>query len=312
MLFGKMLLRLSASLVVFQGGVALAVQPLEIINVHINYSTEQIEITGHNLLNGGVPEVSLGEYGYLVVDSYTNESIMVSFPDAGLLPGDYLLTITTGGGTVRYDDYALTVSGTGPAGEDEQARTAICNLYDLYSVTPVPTFCEPEGEQKIVFVTSGSFGGNLGGIEGAHQKCQQAAESADLPGTYYAWIGLPPESAYGEFWQPMDWFSRPLSAYVTTGGEVVAGSFDELVDSGPQVPIVLDENGQAVGSQSYAWTNVSAGGEALYDHYCDGWTSNSDLSFGMTGLVGVEGGFTWSAFMQADCSQQQHLYCFQQ
>jgi hypothetical protein len=48
-----------------------------------------------------------------------------------------------------------------------------------------------------VFLTSGTYSGNLGGISGAHAICQRHADAAGLPGKYKAWIG-------GDFW---DWDS---------------------------------------------------------------------------------------------------------
>ena len=46
--------------------------------------------------------------------------------------------------------------------------------------------CSPT--PKRVFVTSSTFDGNLGGLAGADVKCQGAATTAGLPGTFRAWL----------------------------------------------------------------------------------------------------------------------------
>jgi hypothetical protein len=54
---------------------------------------------------------------------------------------------------------------------------------------------------RLVFLTSAVFGAKLGGIEGADAKCQAAAESAGLDGTFRAWISTPASSPMVNFVQ---------------------------------------------------------------------------------------------------------------
>eukprot|EP01083_Nonionella_stella_P101503 287797_1 len=45
-----------------------------------------------------------------------------------------------------------------------------------------------EAKERIVFVTSETYsGGTIGGIAGAHSKCQALANAAGLSGTFKAW-----------------------------------------------------------------------------------------------------------------------------
>jgi cysteine-rich repeat protein len=49
--------------------------------------------------------------------------------------------------------------------------------------------CNPNcTKPKLVFITSGSWNGNLGGLAGGDGKCQTLANAAALGGTYKAWL----------------------------------------------------------------------------------------------------------------------------
>ena len=115
-------LMLGAALILIAGNV-VAVQPLEILNVFVDSTNQQIYITGANFDNGSTLEVHLGELGPLTIDSQTATTIVVNLPTGCgipncVLPGDYLLSITSGGGTVRHDEYDLTIGADGLPGVD--------------------------------------------------------------------------------------------------------------------------------------------------------------------------------------------------
>ena len=82
----------------------------------------------------------------------------------------------------RIADGAVTpekLSFTAATGDDIDTLTAkIENLVHLRA----------RGASAYVFVTSQTFTGNLGGIAGADQKCQDLADAAGLPGIYKAWL----------------------------------------------------------------------------------------------------------------------------
>jgi hypothetical protein len=163
-----------------------------------------------------------------------------------------------------------------------------------------------QASQKIVFVTSETFNGNLGGVDGAHAKCQAAAEVAGLPGIYKAWIaGTDPNRAPAG----SAGFTRSTVSYVLpTGtcngcGAQVADDFDDLtscdVDNGNAVcldhPINVDENALDVPSGSLAWTNVNRFGESSSsdsDFSCHDWTfADLGFVFGNVGSPDVAGDF---------------------
>ena len=108
-------------LVMLAFGQAATAQPsqLRITEVLVDDPVaNQLTINGIDFDSGGNPIVTLGEFpGTLaVVPTPTATEIIVELPPA-LTAGDYLLTVTTGGGTGRTDSYDLTIAATGPTGE---------------------------------------------------------------------------------------------------------------------------------------------------------------------------------------------------
>ena len=99
---------------------AMAVQPLEIRAVHVDFDTSQIFIHGVNFDNGNDLEISLSNIGQIESLDISPDLIVASFPVAGLPAGNYILMVTTGGGSVRYDEIAITVGAVGPEGPQGQ------------------------------------------------------------------------------------------------------------------------------------------------------------------------------------------------
>ena len=95
---------------------ALAVQPLEIRAVNIDFDNNQIFIHGVNLNNGNDLEISLSKIGEIAAVDIAPDLIVASFPVSGLPAGNYLLMVSSGGGSVRYDEIAITVGAVGPEG----------------------------------------------------------------------------------------------------------------------------------------------------------------------------------------------------
>ena len=130
---------------------------------------------------------------------------------------------------------------------------------------------------KKVFVTSNRWWGDLGGVSGADNKCQDAANRAGLSGTYMAWI-----SDSSSLSRPATRFARSdyldsLPYYInkkTAGLVRVADNWSGLAST-LQHPINLDENGQDVGSAT-VWTNtLSDGTQTASDRNCADWSCSS-------------------------------------
>ena len=108
---------LIGGLVFLLSAAALAVDALEIRSVNIDFEANQIFINGVNFDNGKMLEVRLSDFPEpLASVDATPTTIIASFPAAGLPAGNYLLMVTSGGGSVRYDEIAITVGAAGPTG----------------------------------------------------------------------------------------------------------------------------------------------------------------------------------------------------
>jgi hypothetical protein len=98
---------------------ATAVQPLQITEVYVDDSDDPhlLMVTGQNFNNGGTLELWLG--GYLLTVLTQDDTMIVAELTAGIPAGSYQLVATSGGGTVRHDDFdGVTIGAVGPAGAD--------------------------------------------------------------------------------------------------------------------------------------------------------------------------------------------------
>jgi hypothetical protein len=129
------------------------------------------------------------------------------------------------------------------------------------------------------FVTStgsGDAGGNVGGLEGADEKCQDLAEAVGSTRTWHAYLSTTEENAVDRIGEG-PWFNAD--------GVLVAADLETLHSAGlPRAPVnlVLDENGDAVpGNQHDILTGSDDDGELLVAgdagvaDNCNDWTSNS-------------------------------------
>ena len=103
-------------------------------------------------------------------------------------------------------------------------------------------YANPAGE-AIVFVTSGSYSTNLGGLSGADSKCTSAATAAGYSGS---WTAIPSDSATAAINRlPFNW-----ATLKRTDGAVVASGWADLWDGSIQNTISLDQNGNNVGQRN--------------------------------------------------------------
>lgn len=96
---------------------AFAVQPLEVTDVYVDESETpyQLMVAGQNFNNGGDIELWLGGIPLEVV-SQSDTLVVANLPE-GILDGSYQLSMTSGGGSVRYDDFdGVTIGAEGPVG----------------------------------------------------------------------------------------------------------------------------------------------------------------------------------------------------
>jgi hypothetical protein len=101
---------------------AQAQQPqLEAHEAWVDLDTNELVINGVNFDNGNLLEVTLGDVPLTVVPSadpsLAATEIRAAMP-AIFSPGTYTVLITSGGGSIRYDQIDITVGNTGPRGPE--------------------------------------------------------------------------------------------------------------------------------------------------------------------------------------------------
>ncbi len=167
----------------------------------------------------------------------------------------------------------------------------------------------PAYAQKTVFVTSASFNGNLGGLEGADDKCQAEADgpASIVPsGTYLAWLS-------DGFDSPDIRFTKSPHPYILPDGTKIAEDFTDLTDGSILHTINMDPTGKPLG-RSNLWTGTNPDGTSSdYTLTCDGWTADPLINF--KGLAGdtTSSSTLWShRYSQIICARRYRLICFQQ
>lgn len=179
----------------------------------------------------------------------------------------------------------------------------------------------PAISSLIVFVTSNTYTGDLGGLIGADQKCKTLADNPS---------SLAPK---GKLWRA--WLSDSNTnakdrissgKYVRIDGQTIATSKADLLDGSIALPINLTENGETpniemnpqagtLEAYPYVWTGTQGNGDKKINEDCGSWQPQSfDGVFGVVRGSGPQGN-EWSYFSVGgnQCqSFRRHLYCFEQ
>lgn len=159
---------------------------------------------------------------------------------------------------------------------------------------------------RVVFVTSGVFKGNLGGLEGADAQCVFAATNAELPApaTYRAWLSDNRLSAN----QRLD--SKFTGKYILPDMVTVVadGGWNDLVDGGLDHAINMTQAKDVV--DVLPWTGTDIKGGNITDLHCANWTSETSDFFGSIGRTNKSDNL-WTAFASVPCSIGSPLYCIQ-
>jgi hypothetical protein len=165
--------------------------------------------------------------------------------------------------------------------------------------------------QKLVFLTSEKYTGDLGGLTGADAKCQELASAAGLLGTYRAWLSDTTGS-------PSTRFTRSDIEYRRPDGALVANDWDDLVDGILENPINVHEDGTLNTRISgcfddSVYTHTYNSGLPLTGSPCSDWTTTSyDGVSSTVGYIHQTSGWSHSCSGGTGCSTERYLYCFQQ
>src|SRR3989344_1607365 len=194
-----------------------------------------------------------------------------------------------------------------------------------------------------VFVTQNTYSSDLGGITGAHIKCQQEAEAAGLDGNWKAWISVhnldreiginEPTKDINLEYEARDFIKHYNSIYKCVSGTKIADNWNDLTDGTLDNQINCNAGGNPVGQPYWVWTNTDKSGSVNGEEWrdCDEFRSdreqngdnqvwkglnniawaNANLEpTGPDNLKWHDDDWTESRFLY--CSQNARLYCFQQ
>lgn len=177
--------------------------------------------------------------------------------------------------------------------------------------------CRYEG--RVVFLSSVTYDGSLGGLAGADKQCRTLAAKFDAARayTYRAWLSDAEGSPQSRFAHGPEFDGVP---YVLRSGVEVAADFTHLVTYGPWPGIELTDEGEVLTFER-VWTNTGVDGFPLTptDH-CDGWTASSNEAgrIGISGLPAMSPDLDawktfgqWTASDNTACFKKWRLYCFE-
>jgi len=119
----------------------------------------------------------------------------------------------------------------------------------------------------LVFVTSTTHDGNLGGLAGADQICHDLAAAVHLDGTFKAWLSDSHTNA-------KDRLTHASVPYVLVNGTQVAANWTDLTDGVLAVPISKTEENKDVTGVLAVWTGTDITGASTGGN-CTDWTQNT-------------------------------------
>ena len=200
------------------------------------------------------------------------------------------------------------VSGSTYTLEDSDGRSNVLDITASTNPTPTP----PPRDFLYAFITSGTFTGNLNGIEGASLKCQVAADNG-IPAlhnlNWEAWISAPGNDAVTRLLAGNTKPYRMANSVLLTPSLVVmttSGSLSNLFQ--------VTELDTIVASPNTSWTNTDPNGldntTTSGGNGCNGFTNGGNFSEGNIGQWTFTSG-EWTNQAIESCDALAHLYCFE-
>jgi len=185
--------------------------------------------------------------------------------------------------------------------------------YDRFGQCPLYHLCNGSGAcslyAKKVFVSSVSYSGLLRGLSGADQKCQDLATSANLSGTWKAWLSDSTASAGGRLNHWTHWY------ILTDGMTKIADNWAGLTSGSLLSSINKTENGATVSAQRLIWTNTGSDGSKINTSKattCNNWSSSLFIRNGVYGTNSQYTSAQWTNTGSDQCNRAKYLYCLEQ
>ena len=177
----------------------------------------------------------------------------------------------------------------------------------------------------MVFVTVGSYDGNLGGTAGAAAICQTDADAAGLPGKYKAWLSTTltygGDAALQD--EPLNTFNHSTVPYYEPDGTTeIASNWSTFASAAPSAAIAEHADASpelyAGGADSsFVWTGTADNGtySNSFDGDCLAWTDNTVANGGDGGTPTISFPQYWTSIgpnSAEACTVPGHLYCVEQ
>ena len=161
---------------------------------------------------------------------------------------------------------------------------------------------------KLVFVSSTTSTGNMGGLEGADAQCNALAGAAGLKGTFKAWLSDSVTEVASRFnWKPENVYRGTNDAIISTSLNLLDGTIDNVIDH--------NEKGVQI-APGFVWTNTSSNGwrtNVLTGYTCGDWQVETTINVGSVGESGSKDQ-KWTNFgFNGRCAVDSfRIYCFEQ
>lgn len=156
-----------------------------------------------------------------------------------------------------------------------------------------------DGGMKRIFVTATAYDGNLGGLTGADQKCNLAAQSALLGGVWKAWLSDSTTNAIDRIEDVGPW------KLVFYG---VAFNNKANMATIPHIGIDTTEEYYTLHYSEQIWTGTKTGGHSSGSN-CGDWLMNSSSVFGSCGSASAS---SWTEQANSVCVIPKRFYCIEQ
>ena len=176
-------------------------------------------------------------------------------------------------------------------------------------------------QARLCFLSSVAYkGGEIGGVEGAHTKCQLLAEKAgyDNSKNFKAWLS---DALHNP---AKDFLHTAGLPFVRPDGVRIADDWDDLVKNGPHDGIFVTEKGESLLGVR-VWTGTAASGNLLDPAAnCKAWTTldpNQESRVGRSGVDKIKLPVAWQQWYDSDhwtnydnfsCEDEARLYCVEQ
>jgi hypothetical protein len=158
------------------------------------------------------------------------------------------------------------------------------------------------GPFHLIFVTSTTTTGKIGGLTGADAICAARAAAANRPGTFKALISDSNTNANTRL-------SIKYRLY-NTADQLVAKNAYDLWDGQVTNAVDHDEHGTLVSSVYRVWNGTRDNGRGYKQNICQDWTTDAKAEWGEIGMLNKKA--TWIDDQAVTCDKLARIYCVSQ